>query len=107
MVQDPLHCTLYYDPGGRDEEYNTLWKNTMQNTEHGFKLTDIYCGSEGVAMEAHLTPELAAWYRPGGEQQETEPHVSLMVAPSHLPKELGPMVRRGALWIPTDNPHIH
>ncbi|TNN36913.1 hypothetical protein EYF80_052926 [Liparis tanakae] len=109
VVQDPLHCTLHYDPQGVDEEYNTLWSSSMLHTEHGLKLTEIYCGPEGVASEAHLNPQVAAWYHHREELHETAPHVSLMVSPEHLPKDLGPMVKRGAeaLWFPTNNPSIH
>lgn len=103
---DPFHCSLYVTEQ-QDVPYDEPWQQCKEGTLEILRSTEIYVRPEGVAADGTLNPEQLSWFRMG---PESTPHISLLVAKDHLPKQLGPMVKRARAitkWYPTDNLLLH
>uniref|UniRef100_A0A3Q3LPS7 ribonuclease H n=1 Tax=Mastacembelus armatus TaxID=205130 RepID=A0A3Q3LPS7_9TELE len=101
---DPLHVTLFYDRLQTDwyrEEFDQVIGDSWSiDTEN------IYVAPEGVAAAVKLLPEQQQWYQ---MEEDSAPHVSLALHPSHEAKELGGIVKRALThsdWKPTSIPQV-
>lgn len=85
VVEDQLLCKLYFDGEATHMDYEKLWQEIMEGTEHDICILDIYCSTAILAAAANLTPELLSWCPADPDLGPT----SLMVTANHQKKELG------------------
>ncbi|XP_076837402.1 uncharacterized protein LOC143482772 [Brachyhypopomus gauderio] len=86
---DSTHCTFNYIRG-EDGVYGQLWNN-IEGQLQNIICESMIVGPEGVAALVVLTGEQMTYWR-NPDQQDSLPHVSLLVSAGHEPRELGPML---------------
>ncbi|KAI5609483.1 hypothetical protein C0J50_9477 [Silurus asotus] len=104
-ARDPIHCTIKYDEGEQDEEYNKLWDQTQEGQMYGLRTKSIIVGPEEVAAEVDLPEEVKDWY----QVEKAAPHITLMIGRNFESKDLGPMVRQAQevkRWNQTHNSKV-
>ncbi|KAF7689310.1 hypothetical protein HF521_012663 [Silurus meridionalis] len=95
-TRKPWHCTMRYDEGGQDEEYETLWGEHVEGNQYSLKAENVILGPQGIAATVQLPDHIAQWY----SFENSVPHVSLMIGQNFKSKDLGPMVREATMMLP-------
>ncbi|XP_078529919.1 uncharacterized protein LOC144810565 [Lissotriton helveticus] len=89
LVPEPMHCTAAFFTGAVPEWYTYRADKHLHWTMELFEHT-LYVGKEGCAVSIKLGPQEMRLF----QVPDSEPHVSIAVAPGYYPKDLGPMVKR-------------
>lgn len=108
---DPLHCTLFYDRH-EDLVYREAFTH-ITGQRWCLDTQCMYIGPPGVSLSVQLTHDQMLWYHMAHPTDPgvlpCRPHISLMIAPDHTAKDLGPFTKRcieATDWRPTTIPSL-
>ncbi|XP_035984577.1 actin cytoskeleton-regulatory complex protein PAN1-like [Fundulus heteroclitus] len=97
----PLHCTMFYDKGQKQEDYEESWDEEINNKTTVIQYADIMVGPQGAAAVVKFPEkDIAEWF----QVADSAPHVTLLIADKYESHDLGPMIQEAKKvteWIDT------